>query len=113
MDSASGNMTFFLYLAIMVLITYAVRAVPFALTGGRIRNPHIRAFLDYIPYAVLTSMTVPMGLFATGSIISAAAGLAISVILALRKKSLTEVAVAACITVFIAELILKHIGSGL
>ena len=68
-------MEFFIYLAIMALSTYAIRAIPLVLANRKITNRFLRSFLHYIPYAVLTAITVPAGLFATGNIVSAAAGL--------------------------------------
>ena len=97
--------TFFIYLAIMALTTYAIRVLPFVLCKGKIENEFIRSFLTYIPYAVLGAMTFPAILYSTRSMFSAAAGLTVAVILAYRKKSLLTVAMAACITVYLAELL--------
>ena len=97
--------TFFIYLAIMALTTYAIHVLPFVLCKGKIENEFIRSFLTYIPYAVLGAMTFPAILYSTRSMVSAAAGLTVAVILAYRKKSLLTVAMAACITVYLAELL--------
>ena len=42
---------FYIYLAIMSLITYAIRAIPLVFINKKITNPTIQSFLDYIPYA--------------------------------------------------------------
>ena len=89
--------------------TYLIRAIPFVAIKNKIENRFIRSFLYYIPYAVLTAMTIPAIFTATASPISAAAGLIIAVLLALKGKSLTTVAVAACIAVYITELIMRMI----
>lgn len=97
---------FFWYLLLMAGSTYLVRAVPFALVRHKIENRFIRSFLYYIPYAVLTAMTIPAVFYATDHILSAAAGTAAAVLLSLKNKSLTTVAVFACLAVFIVELFL-------
>ena len=95
--------TFFIYLALMAGSTYLIRAVPFAVVNKKIENRFIKSFLYYIPFAVLSAMTFPAILYATDSIISAAAGFAVAILFAWRGKSLTTVAVAACVAVFLAE----------
>lgn len=50
---------FYIYLAIMSLITYAIRAIPLVFINKKITNPTIQSFLDYIPYTVLAAMTFP------------------------------------------------------
>ena len=97
--------SFFIYLAIMAGSTYLIRVLPFIAMRHRIRNRFIRSFLYYIPYAVLTAMTIPAIFTATGSVWSASAGLLVAIILALRKCSLTTVALAACLAVYLVELI--------
>lgn len=96
---------FFWYLLLMAGSTYLIRAIPFALVRKKIENRFIRSFLYYIPYAVLTAMTIPAVFFSTDRVISAAAGTLVAVLLALKKKSLTVVAVFACIAVFLVELL--------
>lgn len=97
--------TFWIYLFVMAGSTYLIRSVPFVAVQKKIQNRLVRSFLYYIPYAVLTAMTLPAILYATDSVISAAAGLLVAVIAALLGQSLTVVAVAACAAVFLAELI--------
>ena len=70
--------------------TYLIRSVPFAAVKKKIENRYIRSFLYYIPFAVLTAMTIPDIFTATASVISAAFGLAVAILLALRGKSLTS-----------------------
>lgn len=98
-----NNLQFWIYLLILAGSTYLIRAIPFAAVRGRLRNRFIRSFLYYIPYAVLTAMTIPAIFYATSHPLSALAGLVASIIFALCKKSLTVVAIAACVTVYIAE----------
>ena len=49
-------------------------------------------------------MTLPAALYATSSVISALAGIVVAIILAYRNKSLTVVAIFACLAVYITEL---------
>lgn len=97
---------FLIYLLIMAATTYLIRVLPFVAVKDKIKNQFICSFLYYIPYAALAAMTVPAVLYATNSVISAAAGLAVAVIFSLRGAGLTKVAAAACLAVFIAERIL-------
>ena len=101
--------SFFIYLILMAGTTYLVRAIPFVAIKKKIENPFIRSFLYYIPYAVLTAMTIPAIFTATASVISAAIGLVTAVILAIKGKSLTTVALPACIAVYLTELIMRLI----
>lgn len=96
---------FFWYLLLMSGSTYLIRAIPFVLVKNKIENRFIQSFLYYIPYAVLTAMTIPAVFFATNRIVSAMAGVFVAVILALKNKSLTIVALFACLAVFLVELI--------
>ena len=97
---------FFIYLLIMAGSTYLIRVIPFVLVKNQIKNRTVRSFLYYIPYAVLTAMTIPAIFVATSSPISAVVGLIVAVCLALKGKSLTVVALIACAAVYLTEVIL-------
>lgn len=97
---------FFIYLILIAGSTYLIRAVPFAAVRHKINNRLIQSFLHYIPYAVLTAMTLPAVLYATDDIRSGLAGFVVAVFFAGRGKSLTTVAAMACIAVFAVELFL-------
>ena len=86
---------------VMALTTYLIRMIPLTLFRHRITSRFARSFFHYIPYAVLSAMTVPAIFFSTGSLISAACGFAVAFLLAIRKKSLLTVSVAACLTAFL------------
>lgn len=96
----------FICIAIMALVTYLPRVLPLAVFKKKIKNRFVQSFLAYIPYAVLAAMTFPEVLYSTGSIISAAAGFVVAVILAYRGKGLLTVAMAAVLVVYITEHIL-------
>ena len=95
------------YLAVMAAVTYLVRAVPLVLIKKKIENRFILSFLHYMPYAVLSAMTVPAVFFATNSVISAAAGVAVALVLAFYNRGLLTVALGASAGVFITEMIMR------
>ena len=100
---------FWIYLLILAGSTYLVRAIPFAAMRKKIENRFIKSFLYYIPYAVLSAMTLPAAFYATGNIISGAVGLAVGGFFAFRGKGLTLVAVVSCAAAFAAECVLRLI----
>lgn len=100
---------FFTYLIIMAGVTYLTRALPFALVSKKIENRFVKSFLHYIPYTVLTVMTVPGVLYATGSIVSAAVGAAVAIIVAIKSKNLMITAISACCCVYIVETVVTLI----
>ena len=97
------------YLLTMAAVTYLVRAVPLVLIKEKIKNRFILSFLYYMPYAVLSVMTVPAVFFATGSIASATAGVLAALALAYFKKGLVTVALGASLAVFAAEMALTYL----
>lgn len=100
---------FFIYLLIMAGVTYLVRMLPYVLVRKKIKNRFIRSFLHYIPYSVLTVMTVPAIFFSTGSVISAAAGAAVALTLSYFKRSLLTVAASASAAVLLTELAITYL----
>lgn len=90
---------------VMAGVTYLIRALPLVLIRREIKNRFIRSFLYYVPYVTLSVMTFPAILSATASVWSATAALAVAVVLSLLRCKLPVVAVAACATVFLVELL--------
>ncbi len=99
----------YLYIFVMAATTYLIRALPLTLLKKPIRSRFIRSFLHYVPTACLTAMTFPAILSATENVISGAVGLAVAVLLSLKKKSLIVVAVAGCAAVFLTEQLIKFL----
>lgn len=97
---------FFLYLLVMAGVTYLVRMLPLVLIKKKIKNRYLLSFLHYIPYTVLSAMTVPAIFYATESPIAAALGFAIALVLAFFEKGLVTVAALSCAGVLICELII-------
>lgn len=96
-------MNIYLYVAVMAVTTYLIRAIPLTLMKKPIRSRFLRSFLHYVPTACLTAMTFPAILYSTDHVVSGAAGLLVGVLLALKNKSLIVVAVASCATTFVVE----------
>ena len=93
----------YLYILVMALVTYLIRMIPLTVFRKKITSPFIRSFLYYVPYTCLTAMTIPAVFYATGSLLSAIAGVAAAVILACCRRGLVTVAAGACLAVFIVE----------
>ena len=100
---------FWLYLAIMAGVTYLIRMLPLILVKSKIKNRFVLSFLHYMPYAVLTAMTVPAIFHATGSIWSALAGFTVGILLAYFEKSLVTVAICTALTVLVVDLGINYI----
>ena len=98
------------YILVMAGVTYLLRMLPLTLLRRKLNNRFLQSFLYYVPYAVLAAMTVPAIFESTGSVLSAAVGFLVAVLLACRGASLKIVAVAACCTVFAAEWLMRLIG---
>ena len=110
-DSGSGKLDsriFIPLLFVMALTTYLVRMIPFVLFRKKLENPSVKAFFDYIPYTVLSAMTFPAILYATGSYISALVGFAVSLVLGFFEKSLLVVAIGTCLASLVTGVILMY-----
>lgn len=97
------------YIAVMAIVTYFIRMIPLTVFRKKIENKYIKSFLFYVPYACLTAMTLPAVFYATGSLWSAAAGLATAVVLALKNRGLMIVAAGACVAVFVTEMLMRFL----
>ena len=102
-------MNIYIYIAIMALVTYLIRAIPLTVFTKRIENKFLLSFLYYVPYTCLTVMTIPAIFSSTSSLISAVAGFVVAVGLGYCKKGLVTVACCATITVLVVETIMKFI----
>ena len=92
-------------IAVMALVTYLIRLTPMVVFRKKIKNKWIQSFLYYVPYVVLSAMTVPAVFFSTDTVFSAAAGFFVGVILAYLRRSLLTVAVGAALTAFIMQIV--------
>ena len=96
----------YIYIAVMAIVTYLIRVLPLTLIRREIKNVTLRSFLYYVPYVTLSVMTFPAMMEATNSQWSGLAAFVAAVFLAWRGFSLVSVAVAACVLVFVIELVI-------
>lgn len=88
-------------------VMYLLRTLPLIFCKSKIKNRFIQSFLSYIPYAVLTSMTIPEAFNSTSNMMSASIGILFAVILAYFGKSLLVVALSSTAVVFIVEQVMN------
>lgn len=96
----------YIYIAVVALVTYAIRVLPLTLIRKEIKNTFIRSFLYYVPYVTLAAMTFPAIVYATDSVWSGIAALIVGILAAWFSGNLFLVALSACAVVFLVEMIL-------
>ena len=99
-------MSIIIYIAVMAGVTYLVRMIPFTAFRKQIKLRFIKSILYYLPYAVLSAMTVPAIFYSTGNLKSAIVGTIVAVAVAFFEKPLIIVALAASLSALITELII-------
>ncbi|MCM1132837.1 MAG: AzlD domain-containing protein [Ruminococcus flavefaciens] len=92
------------YILVMAGVTYIIRMIPFTFFRKKIKSRFIRSFLKYIPYAVLSAMTIPSIFYSTGSLYPAIVGTLVAIVLALFDLPLIAVALSASTAVYIADI---------
>ncbi len=97
------------YLLVMAGVTYLIRMLPLVLVKRKITNKYLISFLYYLPYAVLSVMTVPAVFYATDNIAASAVGFAVALVLAYFGKSLLTVALSSCAAVLVSQLVLTYL----
>ena len=103
------NNNFWIYLLVMAGITYLIRMIPMVLIKDKIKNKYVLSFLYYVPYTVLSVMTIPAIFYATDSVYSAVAGFLAAMVMAYFGNSLLKVAATSCVVVFVVEFIMNLI----
>lgn len=94
------------YILVMALVTYLIRMIPLTFFQKEIKSPFIKSFLFYVPYAVLGAMTFP-AIFSSGTnLITSIIGTVVALVLAYKEKGLVTVALASCIAIYLADIIL-------
>ena len=92
----------YIYIAVMALVSYAIRILPLTLIRKPIKNRFIQSFLYYVPYVTLAVMTFPAIIQATQSPAGAVA-LVVGIAAAWFGASLFQVAAGCCAVVFVLE----------
>lgn len=93
------------YIAVMAGVTYLIRMIPFGFFRKKIKSQFLRSFLYYIPYAVLSAMTIPAIFYSTGSLVTAVAGTVTALVLAYFGLPLIVVALAASLAAYLTGLL--------
>lgn len=88
---------------LMALVTYIPRVLPITIFQKKIESPFIQSFLKYVPYAVLSALTIPDIIYSTNNYITAGIGTAVALTLAYFKKNLVIVASGAILSVYAAS----------
>ncbi len=96
----------YVYILVMALSLYAIRALPMTLIRRPIKSVFIQSFLYYVPYVTLAVMTVPAIIDDPQSPIAGALALAVGLVASWLGAGLMPVAVLCCLTVLISEWIL-------
>jgi len=99
-------MSIAIYIAVMAGITYLIRMIPLTFFRRKIKSRFFKSLLYYIPYAVLSAMTIPAIFYSTGDMVTSVVGTVIAVILAYFNLPLIVVALAAAATAFLTGLII-------
>lgn len=99
-------MSIAVYIAVMAGVTYLIRMIPFTFFRKEIKSRFFRSFLYYLPYAVLSAMTIPAIFYSTGNMITAAVGTVIAVVLAYFNLPLIVVALSAAAAALVTGIIL-------
>ncbi len=95
----------YVYILVMALTLYAIRALPMTIFRKPIRSKFIQSFLYYVPYVTLAVMTVPAIIDDPQSPIAGALALVVGIVAAWLGAGLMPVAVLCCITVLATELL--------
>lgn len=104
----NNSLVFLGYLLVGALVTYLLRMIPMIFFRKKIQNRFLRSLLHYIPFAVLTAMTVPAIFYSSAHTVSAIVGTLAAIILAYFKRGLVTVAAGACTAVLICELVIQY-----
>lgn len=102
-------MSIYIYILVMALTTYLIRAIPLTLLKRPIKSRFLRSFLHYVPSACLAAMTFPAILSDTTHWVSGLVALVVCILLAIKKASLILVAVAGCAAVFLTEQLIRFL----
>ncbi len=95
----------FLYILAMAIPTYLIRMIPLTFFKKKITSRFLRSFFAYIPYAVLSAMTFPAVLEATGSTATALAGLAVALLLSFCELPMLLTALGTGLAAYLVSLI--------
>lgn len=101
------NATYFIGgVAVMILVTYLPRVLPLLFMRRKIKSPYILAFLRFMPYTILTALTIPSIFSATNCIWGALCGFFCAVLLAWCRRPLLFVSIGTAFVTLVVEWLL-------
>lgn len=89
----------------MAAVTYLPRMLPLVFLRDIKMPPYLRACLQFVPYAILGALIFPGALYSTGSLPTALAGIAGSVLLAYLRLNLVMVVVGGILCAYLFGLL--------
>ena len=90
-----SDMQIIAHILLMAAVTYLIRVIPFTVFRKKIRSRFVLSFLHYVPFAVLSAMTIPTMFVSTGNPVTAAVGALVALVLAYAELPLVVVALSA------------------
>lgn len=91
------------------IVSFIMRVIPLIFCKDKIKSQFINSFLYYVPYAVMTSITIPAIFTCTSSIISAIVGSLLTILLCFLGQGMLVNAVVSVIAVYIVEKFVMHL----
>lgn len=100
-----GNTGLFLLICAVALFSFLLRFLPLAVLRKPPRSARLVAFLEYLPYTILSAMVIPDIFSAVEGAPAAvpATGLIVCILVALRFRSLPAVAFSGVLATWIAK----------
>lgn len=93
----------YLYIFVAAAVSCIIRVLPLTLIRGKIKNPFLRSFLFYVPYATLAVMTFPAIINAPKSPFAGIMALIVGIVAAWKGMNMVWIAVLCCVVVFLCE----------
>ena len=99
-------MNILMHIFIMAAVTYLIRVIPFTVFQKKIRSRFVLSFVHYVPFAVLSAMTIPTIFYSTGSLGTAIAGTVVALVLAYKELPLVVVALSATVAALLTGFVI-------
>lgn len=100
------NHSVWIYILVMAVVSYLLRALPITLIRRQIKSPFLRSVLYYLPYATLSVMTVPAIFAVSDNPICGITALIAAGAAAWITSNLFLSATVACVAVFLVSVLL-------
>lgn len=102
-----SNQRIWIIIISMGVLMALMRVLPIIFVKKEIKNRFLKSFLEYIPFAILTSLLFPEVFHSTSSLLSGIIGFAVAGILAFFGQGMIVVALSSVAAVFITEWFMK------